>query len=146
MKNEAAVWNAFRMHIPKGMMVRRIEDQSGNLGTWDVWIGSMGGGVWLEFKHTETVKRKPKQRKGQYAFGCDLTKAGVAGAYVVGSSDNEVRIMGRMMIDDQWQGHLLKRWPDGVTQANVRGLLRELAFSWLPVAETNEMKRENNAI
>lgn len=122
MKREAEVWKAFREALPREVMVRRIEDASGNLGTWDVWLGYMRRGMWVELKHDETVLRRPKLRKGQYAFGLELEAAKVPGCYICGSSDGKVRIISHLYDGEDWESSLIEIW-DGMSQENVRGLL-----------------------
>lgn len=107
MRNEAEVVAAFKRYVPNGVMWRRIEDSSGALGTWDSWLGRNSRGGWIEFKHTKTKGERPKQRQGQAAFGYDLSKAGVRGFYVIGSSDGHVRVCNELMLDSDWRKYMI---------------------------------------
>lgn len=91
-RREADVWGAFRKHLPPGTMVRRIEDASGNLGTWDTFLARGGRCAWLEFK-LAGPRAKPTLRRGQRAFGLELVDAGVPAAYVVGSPNGSIRVL-----------------------------------------------------
>ena len=121
MKNESAVTQAFRKHVPKHIMWRRIEDRQ-NLGTWDTWLGHDDFGGWIEFKHTQTKGEKPKQRAGQAAFGFDLAKSNVKGFYVIGSKDGWVRVCNCKMIDDEWAKSLIIK---------EKGMSKELVYKVL---------------
>jgi len=121
MKNESAVTQAFRKHVPNHVMWRRIEDRQ-NLGTWDTWLGHDNGGGWIEFKHTQTKGEKPKQRAGQAAFGFDLYKHKVHGFYVIGSKDGWVRVCNRRMIDSEWRNSLIIK-EKGMTEGLVLKVL-----------------------
>ena len=125
MKNESAVTQAFRKHVPKRIMWRRIEDSSGSLGTWDTWLGHDERGGWIEFKHTKTKGAKPKQRAGQAAFGHDLMKSGVKGFYIIGSADGWVRVCSRRMIDVAWPNSLI------IKQKNMDEALVHKVLDWM---------------
>ena len=127
MKRESEVWAKLKAALPAEVMAKRIEDASGDLGTWDTWLGCRGWGMWIELKHTETVNRKPKQRPGQYAFGARLSEAKVSGCYIVGSSDGKVRIINQLWYGDDWKEYLIETW-DEMSEANVRGLLERFGL------------------
>lgn len=127
MKRERDVWEGLRRVLPDEVMTARIEDMSGNLGTWDLWLGCRGWGMWIELKRTETVNRAPSQRPGQYAFGLRLEAAKVGGCYVVGSGDGKVRIINGLWDGGDWKPWVLETW-DGFTKENVRGLLERFGL------------------
>ena len=123
MRSEADVVAAFKDCLPKGLMYRRIEDASGNLGTWDSWIGGPGNwGLWLEFKFTETDRRRPRLRPGQWAFGLDLKAAGQVGFYVVGARKGNIRVLSQEYNGSDWKEAQLEQWLS-VNEENVAGLL-----------------------
>ena len=106
MKDERAVWAGFKRHLPPKMMRRRIEDASGNLGTWDTFLSMGGKSNWLELKH-EGPMAKPQLRPGQAAFGRDLFDAGLRSGYLVGSTDGSVRLIGQLTMGGDWREHLI---------------------------------------
>jgi hypothetical protein len=124
---EREVWAALKRALPPGLMVRRIEDMSGNLGTWDTWIGCRGWGMWIELKCCETAKRKPKLRPGQYAFGLDLERADVPGCYIVGSGDGKVRVLNRLYDGDDWVKAIEDEWTE-MDREKVLGLLQRFGL------------------
>jgi hypothetical protein len=106
MKNEAAVWAAFRSHLPSSIMRRRIEDASGNLGTWDLFLAAGGRANWLELK-CDGPNAKPKLRPGQASFGRNLFDAGLTSGYLVGSPNGTVRLIGQLTVGEDWRDHLI---------------------------------------
>lgn len=124
MRRENEVWHRFKECLPPLVMAIRIEDASGTLGTWDAWVGAEGRGAWFEFKHTQTVSRKPRLRPGQHGFGMRLHVAKVPGCYIVGSSDGKVRLINGLTLGEDWRDHVIEVW-DGFTKENVDWLLRE---------------------
>jgi hypothetical protein len=108
---EAKFWGAIRKQIPSDWFVRRIEDASGNLGTFDTYLAhATYGQGWLELK-VGGPNEKPDLRKGQPAFAHGLVQAGVPCGYLVGSMNGEVRLIGPMTIGEDWRHHLIRRWP-----------------------------------
>lgn len=126
MKNEAAVWAKLRRHLPARMMRRRIEDASGNLGTWDLYLAMGGHSNWTELK-CEGPNAKPSLRAGQAAFGRNLFDAGFTSGYIVGSPDGSVRLIGMLTTGDDWRDHLIWRRP-AMDKETVDMALQYLGF------------------
>ena len=110
MKNEAEVWASVKRELPGYVMARRIEDSSGALGTWDVWIGWNQRSGWLELKHTNGPGERPKLRPGQAAFGADLISAMVPGLYLVGDRQGTVRVLSRGYDGEDWRKSLMSHY------------------------------------
>lgn len=126
MRLEKDVWAAFRKHLPSGMMIRRIEDRSGNLGTYDTFLAYMGHATWLELKHAGP-NAKPKLRPGQRAFGRNLFDAGLQSGYLTGSRDGTVRLIGQLTSEHDWRDHLIFR-RDAMDKETVDMVLQHLGF------------------
>lgn len=127
MRREADVWQAFKRHLPPRMMVRRIEDASGNLGTPDTWLAMGGRSTWLELKHAGP-NAKPKLRPGQAAFMRELFDAGLPSGYLVGSPDGSVRLIGQLMSGVDWREHLIFR-RDAMDAETVSLVLQHLGIN-----------------
>lgn len=107
---EALFWGLIRHRMPPGWFVRRIEDASGNLGTYDTFLAHRGWGqAWLELK-VAGPNAKPDLRRGQPAFGAGLHAAGVPCGYLVGSPSGKVRLIGPLTTGDDWRDHLVAEW------------------------------------
>lgn len=120
---EAEFWRALRRHMPPGLLIRRIEDASGNLGTWDTFLACHGRAAWLELKVAGPAE-KPRTRPGQAAFGAALFDAGIPALYLVGSATGTMRAIGPLMTTDTWREHLVDTLPiDGQGAAKVLELL-----------------------
>jgi hypothetical protein len=125
MRNEAAVWQKFRQSLPRGVWGKRIEDSSGDLGTWDTILMAGGRSAWIELKHTVTMRRKPELRPGQLAFGLRLEQHDIPGFYLCGSCDGKVRILSRNYNGLDWKEALVETW-DGMPDTAISGLMKEL--------------------
>lgn len=107
---ECEFWGKVRPKIPRPWIARRIEDSSGNLGTYDTFMACKGfPSLWLELK-VANPKAKPKLRAGQPAFGRMLFDAGVPCAYLVGSDNGYVRLIGPLTTGADWRDHLMGEW------------------------------------
>lgn len=117
---EREVWAALRKAMPLDALARRIEDASGNLGTWDTFVAWNGHAGWIELKHAGP-KAKLDLRPGQLAFGRDLFDHAVPGAYLAGARDGSFRMIGRLTDGDDWARHMIGRWtridPETVAEA-----------------------------
>jgi hypothetical protein len=121
---EAEFWAQIRRGMPTGWFVRRIEDASGNLGTYDTFLAHRGWGqAWMELK-VAGPNAKPDLRKGQPAFGQGLDAAGVPCAYLVGSPNGRVRMIGPHTTGDDWREHLIAEWPALDVPAVLTALFR----------------------
>lgn len=127
MRNEAAVWAKFKQHLPARMMRRRIEDASGNKGTWDLFLAMGGHANWLELK-CEGPNAKPALREGQPAFGRNLFDAGLTSGYLVGSPNGTVRLIGQLTTGADWRDHLIWR-RDKMDKETVAMTLIYLGFN-----------------
>lgn len=107
---EAEFWAKVRANFPPGWMKRRIEDASGNLGTFDLFFGRRDLCGWLELK-VAGPNARPKLRPGQPSFGADCFDAGIPAGYLVGSPDGQVRLIGPLTRGHDWREHLIMRWP-----------------------------------
>lgn len=122
-RTEADFWRAIRKGLPARTFARRIEDNSGNLGTFDTFIGRRGRAGWLELK-VAGPNAKPSLRPGQPSFGAQCFDAGVPAAYLVGSPNGRVRLIGPLTVGDDWRDHLVMSW-DSLCVPEVLGLLLE---------------------
>jgi hypothetical protein len=125
MRNEAAVWQKLKQSLPIGIWAKRIEDSSGDLGMWDTILMAGGRSAWIELKHTATVRRVPKLRPGQMAFGLGLEQRDIPGFYLCGSSDGMVRILSRDYNGLDWKEALIETW-NGMPDTSISGLMKEL--------------------
>lgn len=109
---ESEFWGQIRKQIDQSWFVRRIEDASGNLGTYDTYLAHKGWGqAWLELK-VAGPNAQPDLRKGQPAFGAGLHAAGVPCGYLVGSPNGRVRLIGPLTTGADWRHHVIDSWPD----------------------------------
>lgn len=106
---ESEFWAKCRKTIPKAMMARRIEDRSGNLGTFDTFLAMGGVSGWLELK-VAGPNAKPNIRPGQPAFARECFDAGVPAAYLVGSDSGRVRLLHPLTREHDWREHLIMDW------------------------------------
>lgn len=119
---ESEFWLRVKASLPREWMARRIEDNSGNLGTYDTFLAAKGHpSMWLELK-VEGPDAKPDLRKGQPAFGRMLFDAGVPCGYLVGSPNGLVRLIGPLTTGDDWRDHLMGSW----TKLDMRKVLSRL--------------------
>lgn len=122
--NEAFFWGLVRHRMPPGWFTRRIEDKSGNLGTYDLFLAHRDWGqAWLELK-VAGPDAKPELRKGQPAFGAGLHAAGVPCGYLVGSPNGKVRLIGPLTLGDDWREHLVAEWTHLDVPAVLTALFR----------------------
>ena len=90
------------------LLYRRIEDASGNLGTFDVHVIIEGRAIWIELKETETPGAKPDMRRGQPAFGRRAQRAGAAASVLVANKrDATIRIIEGCTTGDDWRALML---------------------------------------
>lgn len=108
---ESEFWARCRKSMPAGMMARRIEDRSGNLGTYDLFLAMDGRAAWLELK-VAGPNAQPAIRSGQPAFGRECFDAGVPSGYLVGSSCGHVRLLSPLARKDTWRDHLVASWDE----------------------------------
>lgn len=122
---EAEFWDKVRRGIPGGWMVRRIEDSSGNLGTFDTFLGRRRLSGWLELK-VAGPNAKPDLRPGQPAFGRQCVDAQIPAAYLVGSPQGSVRLIGPLTTGPDWRDHLIARWDSLDVPAVLSALFSEV--------------------
>jgi len=96
---------------------RRIEDASGNLGTFDTFMHARtsfpnwpGTASWVELK-VAGPNAKPAMRPGQTAFGHDLIMAGCPAYVLVGHADGSVRVLRGDTNGEDWFECLIGRYP-----------------------------------
>lgn len=118
---ESEFWQRVRRQLPKDMFHRRIEDASGNAGTWDTFFARNGRSAWIELK-VAGPNAKLNLRPGQAPFGKALFDAGIPAAYLVGSTGGTVRMIGPCTDGVDWRDHLIERW-DRLDVAEVLRLL-----------------------
>lgn len=125
MRLERDVWAALRKALPPGLMVRRIEDMSGALGTPDVIIMKDGRCLWLELKFGGP-DAKPQMRKGQMAFAVSAWAVGVPVYVLMGHPDGSCKLIDGRTCGDDWRELLICRFP-GFTDHLVQAILEMLA-------------------
>jgi hypothetical protein len=118
---EAEFWSKIRKRMPRGVFARRIEDSSGNLGTFDTFVACDGRSAWMELK-AAGPNAKPDLRPGQASFAAQCFDAGIPAAYLVGSPNGVVRMIGPGTTGDDWRQHLVARWD----HLDVPAILKEL--------------------
>jgi hypothetical protein len=106
---ESAFWASVRKQLPRDLFVRRIEDASGNKGTWDTYMARSGRSGWIELK-VAGPNAKLELRPGQQPFGQGLFDAGIPAAYLVGSDNGTVRLIGPCTDGKDWRDHVIARW------------------------------------
>jgi hypothetical protein len=121
---EADFWGRIRKKLPRRVFARRIEDNSGNLGTFDTFVGLNGRSAWMELK-VAGPNAKPDLRPGQPSFAAQCFDAGIPAAYVIGSSDGSVRMVGPHTIGSDWRDHLICRWSALDVPALIRTLMAQ---------------------
>jgi hypothetical protein len=127
MKREKDVWDRFKQHLPP-MFSRRIEDASGNLGTYDTFLARNGRSAWLELKFAGP-NAKPDLRPGQAAFGLALSNEKIPCGYLIGHGDGSIRVIGpRLMDPADWRDHLEFR-RDVLDAEAVQAVLRYLMLN-----------------
>jgi hypothetical protein len=92
----------------KDAVFRRIEDASGNLGTFDAWIVIRGHVAVTELK-VAGPNAKPDMRRGQPAFGSDWTRAGGRAWVLVGHPDGSLRLLRGDTLGEDWRDCLVRR-------------------------------------
>lgn len=102
--------------LPLDVFARRIEDSSGNLGTFDVFLARDGRAAWLELK-VAGPNEKPNIRAGQPAFAEQCVRAKIPCGYLVGSPKGQVRLLGPRTTGADWREHLVARWVGMDTEA-----------------------------
>lgn len=129
---EERLWDIIRSCLPRGVIGRRIEDASGNLGTPDVFV-AWGGMArsrspcgWIELK-VAGPNAKPILRPGQQATMTAFHHHGVPCAYLVGSDRGPVRMVGPLTDGDDWREHLIERWPE----PNLSQMTSFLRLMWM---------------
>lgn len=107
---EADLWERVRKRLPDDVFARRIEDASGNLGTFDTFLAQRDrGAAWLELK-VAGRRAKPDLRPGQPAFAAQCFDVGVPAAYLVGSRCGYARLIGPMTNGEDWRDHVVAEW------------------------------------
>lgn len=91
-----------------GGWYRRIEDASGNLGTYDGFCALKGWPAWVECK-LAGPRAKPALRPGQMAFAHDAWAAGVPAWILIGHPDGSCRLIDGRTDGDDWREHLVLR-------------------------------------
>lgn len=109
---ESQFWEKVRKAWAPGWMLRRIEDRSGNLGTFDTYYGRFERNGWLELK-VAGPNAAFEPRRGQPAFAVDCHKAGIQSAWLVGSPNGLMRLIHPLSIGPDWRDHLL--WSGPIT-------------------------------
>jgi hypothetical protein len=118
-KTEKDLSKALRKRLEEwrpGSMYRRIEDASGNLGTFDVFMAAKADwperpaqAAWVELK-VAGPNAQPIMRMGQPAFGHDLLVAGVPAYVLVGHPDGSVRLLRGDTKGEDWLESLIGRY------------------------------------
>lgn len=108
MKNESAVVQAFRQHVPSYIMWRRIEDSSGSLGTPDIILMGNGKCLWVEAKFGGP-NAKPQMRAGQSAFAFETWKVNIPTLVLMGHPDGSAKLIDGRTVGDDWKDWLICR-------------------------------------
>lgn len=118
---ESDFWQKIQPKLPGGLFYRRIEDASGNLGTYDTFLAGDGKATWFDLK-VAGPNAKPKLRPGQPAFGAEAWAAGIPAWYLVASDNGYVRLIDARTNGTNWWGYLVASW-DSVTKASVHAMV-----------------------
>jgi hypothetical protein len=105
----------------KDAVFRRIEDASGNLGTFDGFLMVMGRAAWVELK-VAGPNAKPKMRRGQPAFGSDILAAHGEAWVLVGHPDGSLRLLFGDTTGEDWHDKLHLRF-DRLTVDVIEAML-----------------------
>jgi hypothetical protein len=90
-------------------LYRRIEDASGNLGTFDVWLLIEGRWAVVELK-VDGPNAAPRMGKGQPAFGSSVLSAGGEAWVLVGHPDGSLRLLRGDTTGKDWRDRLVRRY------------------------------------
>lgn len=119
---ESDFWQKIRPKLPPGLFYRRIEDASGNLGTYDTFLAGHGRATWFDLKIAGPNAR-PTLRPGQPAFGAELWEAGIPAWYLVASNNGYVRLIDARTNGRDWWNHVVSSW-DRVSKETVSDMIQ----------------------
>lgn len=119
---ESDLWKSIRTKLPSGLFFRRIEDSSGNLGTYDTFMALDGKSTWFDLK-IAGPNAKPTLRPGQMAFGMECWNSGIPAYYVIGSDTGLLRLVDARTNGGDWRNHLVLSFPRVTGQAVVEVIL-----------------------
>ncbi len=118
---ERDVWARVKRCVPADVWGKRLEDASGDLGTFDVVLMRKRRAMWIELKFGGP-NAKPDMRKGQAAFAMKGRKYGVKCVVIMGHPDGSCRIIDGVTTGEDWRDHLLSRW-DEITEERMKKLI-----------------------